>query len=432
MACLDITNYAYIWYKKDLTKLLEFTSDEKEIIYNIIINFSYPCYLANNSIRDMSLEDKKELLECELLFIRKKIKETCLVDINIMQIPRVLYDLFNLYYYYKFEKYINPYSIFWDNIKKMEYDCKNKTLQNKNSYNGYTFYKMNIVKKNIFELNDIIINYIASYLIGDITLEYHNILECLIELYNSIYISVMSYRDRRILFTPEQKKILHEVLDFEVQSNSGFTILYRGANIELDSIIREKQKILRKDLDTNIGYYNTKAPDEQLNSEEITILKLNSLSLNMSILSGFIYDRDACTLNYIAYTANYPTYNINNKKIKYTINKFYLDDSSNEFSLFFIPPIHPFLQLYCSGELWHPRTKIGYNFLNFDNILIFGIYDINYEFIKNCDYILSNKTVEELEEIYQTYRCTNQITFWKKKYLKYKKKYLEYVKRLEE
>jgi hypothetical protein len=57
MSCLDITNYAYIWYKKDITKLLEFTSDEKEIIYNIIINFSYPCYLANNSIRDMSLED---------------------------------------------------------------------------------------------------------------------------------------------------------------------------------------------------------------------------------------------------------------------------------------------------------------------------------------------------------------------------------------
>lgn len=63
----------HIWYKKDLTKLLEFTQEELEIIYNIIINFSYPCYLVNNSIKDMSLEDKKELLENELLFIQKKI-----------------------------------------------------------------------------------------------------------------------------------------------------------------------------------------------------------------------------------------------------------------------------------------------------------------------------------------------------------------------
>ena len=120
MAFLDITNYAYIWYKKDPTKLLDFTQEELEIIYNIIINFSYPCYLANNSIRDMSLEDKKELLECELLFIRKKIEETCLVDINIMQIPRVLYDLFNLNYYYTY----NP-----KNIKDIEYNYNKGTIQ---------------------------------------------------------------------------------------------------------------------------------------------------------------------------------------------------------------------------------------------------------------------------------------------------------------
>jgi hypothetical protein len=428
MACLDITNYAYIWYKKDLTKLLEFTSDEKEIIYNIIINFSYPCYLANNSIRDMSLEDKKELLECELLFIRKKIEETCLVDINIMQIPRVLYDLFNLNYYYTY----NP-----KNIKDIEYNYNNETIQNKNSYNSYTFHKMEIVKKNIFELNYIIINYIACYLIGDITLEYHNILESLIEQYNKkeIFINFWRYNS---FFNIEQKNILHEILDFEVQPNSGFTILYRGANIEKDSIIRKKQKILRKKLDIKITYYNTKAQDEKLKSEdeEITILELNSLSLNMSILSGFINDIDSCTLNYIVdWSFRHKRYDKDNKKIKYTIKKFNLDDSSNEFSLFFIPPIHPFLQLYCKGEFWHPRTKIGNNFcLNIDKISIFGIYAHSdfFEFIKNCDYLISNKTVEELEEIYQTYRCTNKITFWKKKYLKYKKKYLEYVKKLEE
>ncbi len=58
----DITNYAYIWYKKDLTKLLEFTSEELEKIYTILIKFSYPCYLGN---------DITKLLENELLFIQK-------------------------------------------------------------------------------------------------------------------------------------------------------------------------------------------------------------------------------------------------------------------------------------------------------------------------------------------------------------------------
>lgn len=75
----DITNYAYIWYKKDPTKLLEFTPEEQKIILKIILDYSYPCYLANDSISVMS--------------------KACLVDVMIIQIPRVLYDLFNFYYY---------------------------------------------------------------------------------------------------------------------------------------------------------------------------------------------------------------------------------------------------------------------------------------------------------------------------------------------
>jgi len=68
----DITNYAYIWYKKDPTKLLDFTSEEQDIIFKIISDYSYPCYLANDSIIEMLEADRKELLEHELLFIQKK------------------------------------------------------------------------------------------------------------------------------------------------------------------------------------------------------------------------------------------------------------------------------------------------------------------------------------------------------------------------
>jgi hypothetical protein len=420
MACLDITNYAYVWYKKNSDKILEFTTDEKEIIYNIIISFSYPCYLGNDSIRHLSDIDKKELLEHELLFIRKRFEEVCLIDVIIMQIPRVLYDLFNLYYYNKFNKLDDQH------LRNINYDLDEK-IQNKDNYRAYTFYNMQNVKNNIFELNNIIINYIASYLNYDITLEYHNILRCLIEEYNSYESLIQWRRHLKFNFLPNQIKILDEVLNFEKQSNSGYTLLYRGANYEVDSIIRKKEKIPIKNLNSQIHYYSATDIEKEDCDKEIMILEINSLSLNMSILSGIVGDSNACTLNYISRTSFHSsTYKKDNKKIKYNVKKFHLDDSSNEFSLYFIPPLHPFLQLYCNDELWHPRTKIGNNFLNFDKIMISGIFSENniYEFIRNCDYLLSNKTVEELEDLFQINKGTNQISFWIKKYLKYKKKYL--------
>ena len=95
----DILNYAYVWYKENPD--VDFTLDEEQKIYQIILNYSYPCYLGNSLISSMSPTDKTELLEHELSFIRKKFQEVGLVDVNIIQIPRVLYDLFNIYYYLK-------------------------------------------------------------------------------------------------------------------------------------------------------------------------------------------------------------------------------------------------------------------------------------------------------------------------------------------
>jgi hypothetical protein len=152
----------------------------------------------------------------------------------------------------------------------------------------------------------------------------------------------------------------------------------------------------------------------------------------MSILSGFIGDWDARTLNFI--TQGRSNFDSSNKKIKYTIKKFHLDDLSNNFSLLFIPPIHPFLQLYCNGELWHPRTKIGKNLFEFNMIRIYGFscnpFKFIYEFIQKCNYLISDKSIQELECLYQQYKSTGQISVWQKKYLKYKNKYLELKKYL--
>ena len=137
----DITNYAYVWYKRDQdpVQLLEFTEEELEKIYEIILNYSYPCYLAGSElINRMSPEEKTKLLQHELLFIREKMAEAGLAHVIIMQIPRVLYDLFNLYHN-KFEKF------------NFRYDCND--IETISGYNALTREYTNSIKKNIFSLN---------------------------------------------------------------------------------------------------------------------------------------------------------------------------------------------------------------------------------------------------------------------------------------
>jgi hypothetical protein len=58
----------------------------------------------------------------------------------------------------------------------------------------------------------------------------------------------------------------------------------------------------------------------------------------------------------------------------YKIDKHFYMDNSLESNMLFIPPMHPYLQLLCEGELWHPRSKI-FNGSNFKGINQFtGIY----------------------------------------------------------
>jgi hypothetical protein len=45
-------------------------------------------------------------------------------------------------------------------------------------------------------------------------------------------------------------------------------------------------------------------------------------------------------------------------------------------------------------------------------------------FDEGYTYLISDKTMEELEEIYQSYKAANHIATWRK-YIKYKTKYLE-------
>ena len=133
-------------------------------------------------------------------------------------------------------------------------------------------------------------------------------------------------------------------------------------------------------------------------------------------------------LYYTSIQKKHYEFKIINNKIKYIIKKHMIYDLSDESSLFFLPPLHPFIQLYCKGELWHPRTKIGNDSPNIKIKQPLGNTALMclFEFIKDCDYLISNKTIAELELIYKSYISNDQIKFWLKKYLKYKNKYLKY------
>ena len=68
----DIANYAYVWYTKE-NPLTKVSQEDLDKIHEIIINYSYPCYLGNGSIRGLAPDDKKKIIYQELLFIREKI-----------------------------------------------------------------------------------------------------------------------------------------------------------------------------------------------------------------------------------------------------------------------------------------------------------------------------------------------------------------------
>ncbi len=148
----DITNYAYVWYKRVPEHLLDFTDGELDKIYEILITYSYPCYLTGrDAITHMPTDEKTMLLQHESLFIQKKMADAGLASVIMLQIPRILYDLFNLYLRNKNK---NEY--------KFDYTCIGNDKQKMREYNTLTRNFTDTVKKKIFELNAFIVDYVKQ------------------------------------------------------------------------------------------------------------------------------------------------------------------------------------------------------------------------------------------------------------------------------
>jgi hypothetical protein len=70
-------------------------------------------------------------------------------------------------------------------------------------------------------------------------------------------------------------------------------------------------------------------------------------------------------------SSNYRNLNSKSNNSFYLLDKYFYDDNSINDNLFFIPSLHPLIQLNSYGEFWHPRSKI-FNHSKIKSIKSFG------------------------------------------------------------
>jgi len=427
----DIANYAYIWYDEanplsDISVLnVRSTVQSRptfqgQTICDLITAYSYPCYLANKDVVSSLTEpEKHRLLHDEIGFLRDRMKRyDFLTGIALVQIPRVLYDLLCLIYFVETSTS--------SSVSFIDMNCGSDFYKTYASYlsrieqylsRGDNNYKLRILQLNTFILNKI--GYIVgggkpptSYdmksdkpaststpqieMTGSFLEDVRSFLSdrnkaCASILEHILQAEHINYTHPRIHLnlTQQTKEIFRQVLDFELQESSGYTILYRGSVLEKDSLI-------------------------QRSARGGGVKMLQSVSFNTSILSGCIHDDTACTLFYMEPTSTHErvgklTNSDKNDKIRYSLKKFLKGDNSNEDSLFFIPPVHPLLQLNAQGELFHPRTKVSPDSIEKKKV---GGLNCTNAFIRGCDYLHSDKSMEQLEALYQRFKATGVIDRW--------------------
>jgi len=179
-------------------------------------------------------------------------------------------------------------------------------------------------------------------------------------------------------------------------SKNYFKIFVTNLNIKLLKNTLIQETIGEKD---NIVLYRGARDTKESGIDENVPNRGYSISYNSSLLNGVLSDITACTYKFMTDVTIIGNTNEDIKtnklyKHKYVLNKFFYGDNSKNDNLFFVPPLHPYLQMMSSGELWHPRSKI-YNGSNIQEISTFaGLYDeskgvVGVNFDKFPDYLTS-------------------------------------------
>jgi len=347
----SMLNYTYIFYSKNNKP----TEEDYENFYNIILKYHYPICLNNkNILKDDEIEN---IRNNEISFIIKKIKEANnTYDVSV--IPRIIYDLLNIlcqikskdlkFIHYKIDRdYIyTQYNELCDIIHKIHIDIKPQTFIlnnyiidyiNKVHTDNYTYKEWSLLLNTIIdEIQDAISDKI--FLDQPIIKKYAKIFDEV----DKLMADVKDYGNRYILLHKgminntrfkQYVKIFEAVLLKELNNDhimQGKTILYRSSNNNNERPVAASS--LWGPVLEDQGFSN---------------------SYNCSILSGVFFDRDACTYALMTHTINPSKH-----KLRYILSRFFMSDKSGNNDLFYIPPFHPFVQLYLSGEYFHPRSKI--------------------------------------------------------------------------
>jgi len=380
-------NYHYVWKSR--------SREEDKNILKIILKYSYPsCLMFEDLLTD---DDKKEIINNEFIFIKNKIEK--FTD-TVIQIPRIIYDLYNIIF-------------------------------RRNNYENMQSFKCNVDSTKFIEF------------ITNIKINTDQQLENIIDMNKIFFTLLLSYNDlfKPIISTDVYLKIfddLYKIIVFnskpqpqEMDPNPRSPTLYSLTNIEnFNNIFNKRFKtILFQTLLLELGFiYDITTDKYNLNTRnDIVVLyrgfsgnifstlkkdEPHSNSFNTSILNGMINDVTATTYLYMKPGCY---------KHFYLIKKHFYKDQSDESKLFFIPPIHPFLLLYCIGEYWHARSKIFPKDYSTTNYLS-GIAT------RVSDFIVSSLDKDKLEKTFISIikPLTNELVDkYYKKYLKYKNKYLK-------
>ena len=384
----DMANYHYIYFNTNKELLPD---EDKYIIENIILKYSYPsCMNANY---DITPDEQQEIINDEFNFIKQKLN-IFNNNIILIQVPVLIYSMFNIYIQYT-AKLIYNIDIIALSVDQVAYDYKLYCDIISDSYNinyissinnRLIFLLYNIYKRtNIINIDywlmvlDEIITYIYSFTKWKYLLKE-----------NSILLPLHFGKDLR--FTEERNnRILKETLMCELKNQGkNIIILYRGSESDIE-------------LPCQLDWKSD--------------LEIRSYSYNTSLLNAVFYDITAYTLYY---------YKQNNNKYYYIVKKHFHNDGSDESDILWIPPIHPVLLINMYGELFHGRSKIP---TTETKLGIKGLSGFVPDFLK------SRLTCGEMLEKYD--KCIKKFRFeiidkYYNKYLKYKNKFIILRKQNEE
>ena len=381
----DMANYHYIYFNTNKELLPD---EDRYIIENIILKYSYPSCMNINY--DITPDEQQEIINDEFNFIKKKLNS---FDNNIIliQVPQLIYSMFNIYIQYT-AKLINDIDIIAVSVDITDTDdYKSYCDIISASYNINFISSINnrliVLLYNIYKKNNNIINIDYWLMVLDEIITYIYTFTKWKHLFKSgiSLLLPLTGIGRDLRFTEERNnRILKETLMCELKNQGkNIIILYRGSGSD------------------------TELPCQLVWKSN---LEIRSFSYNTSLLNAVFNDITAYTLYF---------YKQNNHKYYYIIKKHFHNDGSDESDIIWIPPIHPVLLINMFGEIFHARSKIPITKTRLD---IKGLA------IEPPNFLKSRLTCDEMLEKYDKYVKKNRFEIIDKyynKYLKYKNKYLE-------